>query len=77
MHFKEKQVGNRVKVHPVENTIPYNGFSFNKIVYKGEIPESLAKAHRKMNELNDEAPRKKFERDRKKNALVNGEKIIK
>jgi hypothetical protein len=30
--------------------VPYNGFSFYKIVYKGEIPESLKKAYSQMNE---------------------------
>jgi hypothetical protein len=65
--FKKKGVQNRVKIYTGENNTPYNGFSFYKILYKGEIPESLIKAYRKMNELNDEAPRKKFKNDRKKN----------
>jgi hypothetical protein len=65
--FKQKGVQNRLKIYPGENIIPYNGFSYYKITYKGEIPEALTKAYRKMNELNDEAPRKKFKNDRKKN----------
>jgi hypothetical protein len=64
--FKNKGVENRVRFNPVESTIPYNGFSFYKIVYKGEFPEAIIQAYRKMNELNDEAPRKKFKEDRKK-----------
>ena len=36
-------------------------------IYNGQIPKALIQAYRKMNELNDEAPRKKFENDRKKN----------
>ena len=67
LDFKKKGVQNRVKIYTGENNIPYNGFSFYKIVYKGEIPKALLKAYRKMNELNDEAPRKKFKNDRKKN----------
>ena len=65
--FKQKGVQNRVKMYSGENKIPYNGFSFYKIAFKGEIPEALIKAYRKMNELNDEAPRKKFKNDRKQN----------
>ena len=65
LNFKEKGVGNRVKVYPGENNIPYNGFSFYKIVYKGELPSSLIKAYREMNKLNNKAPRKKYKNDRK------------
>ncbi len=36
------------------------------IEYKGEMPESLIKAYEQMNELNDEGPRKRFEKIRKK-----------
>ncbi len=66
LYFTKNAVQNRVKMHNGENNIPYNGFSYYKIAYKGEIPEALTKAYRKMNELNDEAPRKKFKNDRKK-----------
>jgi hypothetical protein len=66
-HFKDKALEKRVKMHAGEDHIPYNGFSYYKISYKGEIPASLTKAYRKMNELNDETPRKKFEKERKKN----------
>jgi hypothetical protein len=67
LNFKNNAVENRVKMHAGENTIPYNGFSFYKITYKGDVPESLTKAYRKMNELNDEAPRKIFKKERKQN----------
>jgi hypothetical protein len=58
-------VDNRVKIYPGEESIPYNGFSFFKILYKGGDPDALMKAYRKMNELNDEAPREKFKKERK------------
>jgi len=64
--FENENTLGRVKLLPTENTIPYNGFSFYKIVYNGELPNSLAKAYRKLQELNDEAPRKKYKRDEKK-----------
>ena len=65
--FTKKGVENRVKIYTGENKIPYNGFSFYKIVYQGELPESLIKAYQQMNELNNIAPRKGFEKEREKN----------
>lgn len=64
--FKKKGVEKRLKISEGKEVVPYNGFSFYKIDYKGEYPESLIKAYRKMNKLNDEAPRKKFKEERKK-----------
>lgn len=66
-YFKNRGVEKQVKIATAKNVIPYNGFSFYKIEYKGEFPESLIKAYRQMNELNDKAPRKKFKEERKKN----------
>lgn len=66
-YFKEKGVTKQIKIHTNVNVIPYNGFSFYKIDYKGEYPESLIKAYRKMNELNKEVPRDKFKMERRKN----------
>jgi hypothetical protein len=70
LRFKEKAVDNRVKIYNVENTIPYNGFSFFKIVYKGELPESLTRAYQQMNDLDHKLPRKLFEKEREKNRKV-------
>jgi hypothetical protein len=64
-YFKKREVEKRVKISTGENVIPYNGFSFYKIEYKGEFPEYLIKAYQQMNELNNEAPRKKFRQKRK------------
>ena len=69
-YFKERGVEKQIKISLDENVIPYNGFSFYKIEYKGEFPESLIKAYRDMNELNDEEPRKKFKKERRKNATA-------
>jgi hypothetical protein len=63
--FKKCGVDNRVNILKGENVVPYNGFSFYKIEYKGEFPESLIKAYNQLNEYNNEAPRKKFEQERK------------
>ena len=53
-YFKDKEVEKQVRFTAGSNTIPYNGFSFYKIEYKGELPESLTKAYLKMNEVNGE-----------------------
>jgi len=65
--FRQKSVQNRVKMNATENNIPYNGLSYYKLTYKGEVPEALIMAYRKMNELNGEVPRLKYKNDRKKN----------
>lgn len=62
--FKEKKVDKQVKFSGSENVIPYNGYSYYKINYNGEIPKSLIKAYHTMNELNDEPPREKFKQER-------------
>jgi hypothetical protein len=56
--FRQKGVENRVTVHPEKITTPYNGYSFYKIVYKGELPKHLAKAYQEMDELNADATRR-------------------
>ena len=70
-YFKENGTEKHVKLVGGENVIPYNGFSFYKIQYKGAFPEYLLKAYIKMNELNNEAPRDKFKGERKKIGIYN------
>jgi len=69
-YFKERDVAKRIKINAGQNVIPYNGFSFYKIVYKGEFPKKLWDANTKMNELNDRAPRNLFKKQRSKNRSV-------
>ena len=66
MLFKKKGVENRVKILKVENTIPYDGFSFFKIAYTGDLPQSLIRTYRKMNELTKDSPGKRFEKEGEK-----------
>jgi len=63
-YFKKMKLEKRVIMTSAKNVIPYNGYSFFKIKYNGEYPESLLKAYRKMNKLNKVAPRKKFQNER-------------
>lgn len=69
-YFIHKKVEKQLDFSPPESVVPYNGFSFYKIEYKGEFPESLLKAYRKMNELNNIEPRRKFKKERKKSGGI-------
>ena len=51
-------------MRPNEDNIPYNGFSYIKIVYQGDVPKSLRKAYEEMRDLNDENLRKKYFREK-------------
>jgi Domain of Unknown Function (DUF748) len=64
--FKEKGVAGRVTFVHARNIIPYNGFSFYRMEYKGDIPDYLMSAYKKIDELNNETPREKYEKERKK-----------
>ncbi|PBQ31134.1 hypothetical protein CNR22_04930 [Sphingobacteriaceae bacterium] len=63
-YFKEKDIAKRIKINPMEDKIPYAGFSAYRIDYKGELPKELEHAMNKMNDLNNQNPRKKFKKDR-------------
>jgi len=65
--FKDKDVANRVKIYKEVNTIPFNGFSFYRIEYKGDYPKALIRAYKKMNALNSKDPRKEYKEERQKN----------
>lgn len=62
--ISKKKVNQQVKIAKAENTIPFNGFSYFKIDYKGEFPAPLLKAYQQMNELNSKAPRSDYAKDR-------------
>jgi hypothetical protein len=69
--FIENGTADRITIKPTENSIPYNGFSYFKLAYPGELPKNLQKAYQKMNDLNDEGPRRKyFDRRRKEEAIL-------
>lgn len=64
--FNDKGTVGQVKMNKPKDVVPYNGFSFFKIDYEGEIPESLRKAYEELEELDEEYPRKKYFWQRKK-----------
>jgi hypothetical protein len=69
-YFEDGGVKNQVNVLLDKNMIPYNGFSFYKIKYKGDFPDYLIKAYCEMDEMNQEPPRKKFRKERKKYKIL-------
>jgi hypothetical protein len=71
--FTAAGVQAQVKMHPSEKTIPYDGFSYYKIDYKGELPRQLQAAYQDMDDLNETKPRAKYDKERKK---VDGGVII-
>ncbi len=69
--FKENGTDKRITISEAKSVIPYNGYSFYVIDYNGILPEYLLKDYRKMYDLNNEAPRDKFNNERKKIGKLN------
>lgn len=70
-YFEDEKVQKQVKINKSISEIPFNGFSYFEISYKGEFPIFVEDAFKKMNELNNEKPREKYKLGRKKNNTVN------
>lgn len=63
--FEEDKTTQFLKIHAAESATPFNGFSHYKLNYPSDIPDELSKAFQRMNELNNENPRKRYKRQRK------------
>ena len=63
--FKTSKVENQLKLMSVKNETPFNGFSYFKISYKGEMPEKIMKAFEKLEDFDGESPREKYRDFRK------------
>ena len=70
-YFIENKVNKQVNVLTEKTVVPFNGYSFFKIEYKGKFPDYLIEAYKKMNEFNNESPRDKFKKQRQKNRNTN------
>ncbi len=68
--FTANGTDSQVRMKATQNDIPFNGFSYFKLDYPGEIPRTLQKAYEKMDDLNNEAPRKKYFNRRMKDEKV-------
>jgi hypothetical protein len=73
--FKD-DVQSQIKMEASETGIPFNGFSYYKITYKGDFPESLLKAYSDINEMDNKRPRSKFKKEREQ-APMSIEKNVK
>ena len=69
-YFKQKELDKQIKMGRTKDVVPYNGFSYYRIVYKGEFPEDLIKAYQQLEELDESAPRDKFVEIRKKSSSI-------
>jgi hypothetical protein len=59
-YFRDDGIEDRIKIGKKENVVPFDGFSFYKINYEGDIPKKLRDAYEDMNELKDKSPVKRY-----------------
>jgi hypothetical protein len=59
-YFSGDGIEKRIKIDLSEAVIPFDGFSYYRINYEGEIPEKLLEAYQDMNALNDKSPVKRY-----------------
>jgi hypothetical protein len=57
----------RIKFMNYKQGVPFNGFSYFEILYKGNIPSYLDKAYQKMDKLDNKSPRNAYKKYRRKN----------
>jgi len=58
------QFASRVKFAAPKSGVPFNGFSNYRINYNGDVPDKLKEAYSKLQDYNDESPRKKYKEKR-------------
>lgn len=71
-YFIDNGTSGRVKILAAQSTIPFNGFSLFKIKYNGEVPQDLTDAYEKLDEINDDKPRRKYLLERRRNKKMAG-----
>jgi hypothetical protein len=59
-YFRDDDIEDRIKIEKSETAVPFDGFSFYKINYEGDIPKRLLEAYQEMNELGDKSPVKRY-----------------
>jgi hypothetical protein len=59
-YFDEDEIENQIKIDKDEASVPFDGFSFYKVNYEGDIPKKLLEAYKEMNELKDNSPVKRY-----------------
>jgi hypothetical protein len=61
--FGDEKFKTRIKIHKTVNKVPFNGYSYFKINYKGDLPDSFQRSYHLMEELDSQPPRDKFKND--------------
>lgn len=69
-YFRNIGEPHRVKIAQSKAFVPFDGFSYFKIDYHGDLPDDLVKAYNTMNELDEKNPRGKYKDERRKNGGV-------
>ncbi|HTA83489.1 MAG TPA: DUF748 domain-containing protein [Bacteroidia bacterium] len=64
-YLKKEGIETQVRFHQSANSIPYDGFSYYKIDYNGDIPDELKTAYMEMYEMNEGWFRRKYKNIRK------------
>ena len=70
MTFFEGDLAHRIKMKAYKTIIPFDGFSYYRIDYNGNIPGKLLDAYNEINEINDKKPRRQYLNARKANGGV-------
>jgi hypothetical protein len=65
-YFKEEGVDQRTEIQEAESLVPFNGFSYYRISYKGDLPSETKEAYEKLKELDSKQPRRPYTDERKK-----------
>lgn len=63
-YFKENRTENQIRILQTKNDIPFNGFSYFKLLYKGSLPEALTKIYLKKDELKKKAKEEKVKQSK-------------
>ncbi|MGZ3883717.1 MAG: DUF748 domain-containing protein [Bacteroidia bacterium] len=68
-YFTEAGVEGRVRIRSSVDKVPFDGFSYYKITYNGQIPPETKEAFEKLKEFDNEQPRRKLKSEREKTQL--------
>jgi len=66
MSYFDSSAIKQIKFAATQNSVPFNGFSYYKLSYSGDIPPKLMKAYWDMNNLDNAPPRDRYKRERNK-----------
>jgi hypothetical protein len=77
LSYFDEETRKRISIATPKAIIPYNGFSIYRIDYKGDVPQKLRDAYEEISDLDEENPRKKYQKAREKNGHLSLKERIK